>query len=174
MTRETLITKGDSRAGAVFSACGLYRYRLWRAWGEADGGDRALFITLNPSTATHEALDPTVRRCCVYARDWGYDGVEVVNLFALRSTDPKALRRVPDPVGKENDIQIVAAATSVGCGRVICAWGADGEYMRRARHVIALLLANDVPLHYLRQGQRGPCHPLYLPKRLTPQPWEIA
>src|SRR5438270_2376466 len=37
-----------------------------------------------------------------FAKSWGFGGVEVVNLFAYRTTDPGELRRVADPVGAEN------------------------------------------------------------------------
>lgn len=83
-------------AGADLSACGAYRWRLWRAWG---GGPRALFCMLNPSTAAGTDADgraiddPTVRKVVGFARRWGLAGAEVVNLYPHRSTDPDALAR---------------------------------------------------------------------------------
>ena len=56
-----MVVKGNAAAGAVFSDCERYRYRLWRVWDE--GKPKACFVMLNPSTATHEVLDPTVTRC---------------------------------------------------------------------------------------------------------------
>jgi hypothetical protein len=48
-------------AGAVFSPCEGFRYLLWRVWNPA----RPFwsFGMLNPSTADHLQLDPTVTRC---------------------------------------------------------------------------------------------------------------
>jgi hypothetical protein len=72
---------------ATFDESLRYRYRLERAW--VDHPVRFCnFVMLNPSTADAFVLDPTVTRCVGYARDWGYDGLVVTNIFALRSTDP--------------------------------------------------------------------------------------
>lgn len=85
------------RSSAVISECGSYRYRLERVW-EAEK-DRVAFIMLNPSTADASKDDPTIRRCIGFAKAWGFGGLIVGNLFALRSTDPKALYGHKDPVG---------------------------------------------------------------------------
>lgn len=77
---------------AELSACGSYRYELRRVWG--DPARLACFLMLNPSTATAEADDPTIRRCVGYAKAWQFDGILVRNLFALRATDPAALAAI--------------------------------------------------------------------------------
>ena len=50
-----------------------------------------LFIGLNPSTADETKNDPTIRRCINFAKDWGYGGVMIANLFAfcLLYTSPR-------------------------------------------------------------------------------------
>lgn len=150
--------------GAVFDASKTYRYRLWRDWGSRP---RAVFVLLNPSTADETANDPTVRRCIGYAQAWGFGGLEVVNLFALRSTDPRALRDVKDPVGPDNDRAILEATR--GAGSVVAAWGNHGSLNGRARDVRKLLAAAGVKLHALRLLKSGePGHPLYLPADLQP------
>ncbi len=58
---------------------------------------------LNPSTADEQRNDPTIRRCIEFARAWQFGSVEVVNLFAYRTTDARELIRVEEPVGEEND-----------------------------------------------------------------------
>lgn len=71
-------------SGAVIDPTGQYRYLLWRRIGHGEA--RVGFCMLNPSTADASADDPTIRKCCGFARQWGFDVVEVVNLFAWRRT----------------------------------------------------------------------------------------
>lgn len=94
--------------GAHLSACGAYRYALRRTWDPARPA--ALFVGLNPSTADAERDDPTTRRCVRFARDWGFGGLLVGNLFAYRATRPRDLRAAAEPVGPENDWWLAALA----------------------------------------------------------------
>ena len=93
--------KADMERSANFSRCRRYRYALWRRW--APGDDYGLLVGLNPSTADHRRDDPTIRRCIGFARDWGYSGLCVANLFAFRATYPRDLFAADDPVGPRND-----------------------------------------------------------------------
>ena len=93
--------KGDTASVAVYSDCEAYRYELTRQWDAT--GQKALFVLLNPSTATEFQNDPTVERCERRARALGFGAFRVINIFAYRATDPKVMRKVADPVGPEND-----------------------------------------------------------------------
>lgn len=171
---------------AVFSADRVYRYRLWRIWDRAK--PRLLFCMLNPSTADEVKNDPTVARCQRRALALGdtFGGVEVVNIFALRSTDPKALYSHPRPigevlksnrigstytVGEENDSHIWAACGEAGM--VIAAWGEHGKHLGRGAAVKHRLMAScrlrRINLCALKVNASGePAHPLYLPYDLQP------
>lgn len=151
--------------GAYFSPCRTWRYKLWRIW---DGNKPyVLFICLNPSTADEEKNDPTVERCMRFAISWGYGGLYVCNLFAYRSTDPKKLLAVEDPIGPENDKAIIDIAKL--SNRIICAWGNNGHYRERDWEVLYNLQRDDLFTHCLRITKNGnPEHPLYLPKDLKP------
>lgn len=145
-------------SGAVISDCGTYRYRLWRRWN-----DRPVccFVMLNPSTANAEQDDPTIRRCIGYARGWGFGGLDVVNLFAFRATDPASLLAAHDPIDPENDRHLREAAWDAGA--VVCAWGAYGRYLGRSEAVCEMLDAAGIPLRALKVTRGGePGHPLYL------------
>lgn len=74
--------------GAVISQDQLYRYLLWRRWGT---GPVVTWLMCNPSTADATVDDATIRKCTGFAKRWGFDGIHVINLFALRSRDPLAL-----------------------------------------------------------------------------------
>jgi hypothetical protein len=92
---------------------------------------------LNPSTADRHRNDPTVRRCVGFALDRGFGSLEVVNVFALRSTDPAALRKAADAVGPHNNRAIRRAASRADV--FVCAWGAHGALDNRAAAVRHLL-----------------------------------
>jgi hypothetical protein len=144
--------------GARFDPSQRFRYALWRTW--ANKGARYVnFVMLNPSTADAEVLDPTVTRCVKYSHQWGYDGVHVTNIFALRSTDPRELYAVTDPVGPSNDQFILETADRAAL--VVVAWGTHGRFRDRGME-IAELLVPFKPKHFglTRQGQ--PRHPLDL------------
>jgi len=82
---------------AVLSDCGTYRYSLTRRWSP---GPLLGWVMLNPSRADALVDDPTIRRCVGFARRWGFAGIVVRNLYALRATDPRELSRHPAPVGR--------------------------------------------------------------------------
>lgn len=149
--------------GAYISACGLYRYSLWRQWAP---GPRVMFIGLNPSTADATLDDPTIRRCIGFARAWGYSGLMMTNLFAWRDTEPRNMMAVTDPVGPDND-----RVLRLGYERAaltVAAWGAHGTHDGRDKVIRAML----PDLHYLRLTKHGhPGHPLYLPAALQPVKW---
>ena len=153
-------------AGARFSGDHRYRYRLWRRWSP---GPVVGFCMLNPSTADASRDDPTIRRCIGFARAWGYGGVEVVNIFALRATEPSRLRSARDRIGPGNDAALVAAAARVDV--LVIAWGVHGTLLERDRTVLALLNRTRLlALGWTRSGQ--PRHPLYV--RRDARPFAIA
>jgi hypothetical protein len=133
---------------ATVSPCGLYRYDLRRVWDAAR--PPCLFVMLNPSTADGSQDDPTIRRCVGFAKAWEMGGVVVVNLFALRATDPGRLqfasRRGVDALGRANYVRTLFSQH---------AW--------------------NLPLHHLGLTKDGhPRHPLYVKGSTLPAPWEFA
>ena len=90
-----------------------------------------LFIGLNPSSAAAALDDPTLRRLGRFARDWGFGGVEVVNLFSAVSSSPRALRGLADPVGGQTDGWIRRRAGSESVGAIWLGWGNLGGLGQR-------------------------------------------
>jgi hypothetical protein len=119
------------------------------------------FVLLNPSTATATEDDPTIRRCIGFAERWGYPSLVVTNLFALRSTDPRALRTSRAPVGPDNDHWLMKSA--MGADRIVAAWGNHGRYLKRGAKVLWLGLPRPVYCFGLTKVGE-PKHPLYLRK----------
>jgi hypothetical protein len=154
-----------STSGARFSPCGRYRYSLTRTWGN---GPPALFVMLNPSTATADIDDPTIRKCIGFAKRWGHGGIEVVNLFAIRSTDPAGVLAVDDPVGPDNDGVIGGAMLHSAV--TIFAWGAHATGLlrkvgpKRINVVrVTAALQQVKPLCLGTSNDGSPRHPLMLP-----------
>lgn len=144
-----------------------WRYRLGRWWADEqlfhgrNSDQYALFIMLNPSTADATKNDATVAKCGRLARRWGFGGIEVVNIFAIRGTDPKIIRQVPDPVGPGNDAAILAAMRDPRCGAIVAAWGNHGKFAGRADQVWQMLNAGLKSCCFRVSGQGEPEHPLY-------------
>lgn len=153
----------------------VFRYRLSYAWEL--GKPRVVFIMLNPSTATSEELDPTARHCCQIAYNLGFGGVEIANLFAFRSTDPKNLKHSPDPIGPDNDRHLLELVREHPY--VVCAWGTHGDLWGRAKAVQKLLTEAGVQPKVLGLTKDGfPKHPLArgkerIPATTVPQAWRF-
>lgn len=173
----------DDRTGwARFSDDMRMRFRLARdlagaplivADGKVYGIARVVFLMLNPSTADAFRPDPTITRCRGFALAIGADTFEVVNINALRSTDPQELyRRAAGMRGDDadNDHEILMACT--GAYRVIAGWGVHGDLGGRGAAVQALLASRGIVLHHLGLTKDGhPRHPLYLKSGTAPQEW---
>lgn len=163
---------------ALLSDDGRYRYWLRRRWAGHDGVGinyrLVTFVMLNPSTADAELDDPTIRRCTGFARSWGYDGLIVVNLYALRSTDPKGLWAAQDPVGPRNDGNLCAAALWAHRDDtpIVAAWGANARPDRVAEVLALPHMDRLTCLGVTKDG--APRHPLYLPSAATLTPWSPA
>ncbi len=139
---------------ADFSDCMTYRYRLYRIWGN---DPMMAVIGLNPSTADATEDDPTIRRCVGFARRENFGGLIMGNLYALRSTDPKKLKEVSDPVGPQNIRWLYRITQEANL--VIAAWGGSVPDLVHANWV----RYNFGKLFCLGRTKSGqPKHPLYL------------
>lgn len=168
-----VVTRGSVFSGANFSPCGRYRYSLWRRWGIRSVKNRELvFIGLNPSTADEMISDPTVTRCINLAKREGFPGMMMLNMFAFRSTDPKKLLLVDDPVGPRNLDSLLRMIGAPG-RKVIACWGSHKLVLPQAKRLLMMssnyksgFITRRVHqlLYCLGTNKDGnPRHPLYLP-----------
>jgi hypothetical protein len=146
---------------AVISDDARYRYRLSRIWDETL--PKLLFVMLNPSTADAAIDDPTIRRVIAFAKSWNYGGVYVGNLYAYRSTDPKGLKDVVDPVGADNKAHIEHMLTLVD--KVVYAWGNNEKEPLWLRDLV------ETPYCIALSKTGIPKHPLYLKGDLQLMPY---
>jgi hypothetical protein len=150
---------------AVISECGTYRYTLMRELG---GPMRfvkpVLFIMLNPSTADAKLDDPTINKCKRFAYDNGGTELTVVNLFALRATDPKELTKHQDPEGPDNYVHLWDQITLHEKGLIIVAWGNHKMAVEKGRDLISRMRYMGITPMCLGVNKNGtPKHPLYIP-----------
>lgn len=159
----------DCAKYATLSPCGRYRYRLHRQWTAGD--HNVLWLMLNPSTADATNDDPTIRRCMAFSKAWGYEGMYVGNLYALRSTDPEALRTPPggiDPVGPENHKHLREMAAWADL--IVAGWGS--HKMATPDVVTAAWKATGKNLWCLGYTKnRSPRHPLYVASATKLEGW---
>ena len=153
---------------ATISDDNMYRYTLSRIWDE--NKDLVMFLMLNPSTADDKVNDPTIRRCINYAKSWNYGGVLVTNLFAYRSTYPKKLLEISDPIGPENLNYLENLNERVSM--CVCSWGKSltvDKLLKKFPNYKPLSKINSHKLRYLELSKDGtPKHPLYLKKDILP------
>ena len=155
-------------AGAIFSedAAKTYRFALWRSWDNHKPACN--FILLNPSTADGVSDDPTIARLKVRAKQAGFGGIVVTNVFAWRSTSPddlvKAARSGRDVVGADNDV--ILAKWAKHSEAVIIGWGKHAERAAPGRSavVLGILKSLQVKVFAVAWNDDGsPRHPLYVP-----------
>jgi hypothetical protein len=149
------------RSGAQFSDDRRYRYALWREWESGPTVRSFVVIGLNPSTADESEDDPTIRRCIAFAKREGCGRLVMLNLFALRATDPRVMKAHPEPVGIDND-GVIWRRTQPSLGDqpiVVAAWGVHGVHRDRDMRVRQFA----PPLVCFGVTKDGhPRHPLYL------------
>lgn len=144
---------------AEISLCNTYRYFLQRTWDRDINNKMMTFIMLNPSKADALKDDPTIRKCVMLAKKENCSGIYVINLFALRSSQPKDLYIHNNPVGPDNDYWIdeITKKSKI----IVVAWGNDGNLLNRDIEVCEKLKSLGLNLYCLGLNKNGsPKHPL--------------
>lgn len=143
-------------SGASFSRDRKYRYALWRIWD--DQLPMINIIGLNPSTADETVNDPTMRRCASFAKEWGYGGFYMTNLFGFRTPYPDQLLKAKDPIGPYNDKWIRKIYKKVD--KVVLGWGAKGDVLSRDEVIFKIVKDKAYCIDITKHG--FPKHPLYI------------
>jgi hypothetical protein len=143
--------KIELTSGAIFSDERKYRYILFRIWDATL--PRVMIIGLNPSTANENKNDNTITKCIKVAKNNGYGGFYMANLFGIVSADPKILLTADDPIG-QNDFWI----EKYKCKDTVFAWGNFEEAKERSKQMIPMF---ENPLCFQQNKNGSPKHPLY-------------
>lgn len=148
---------------AVFSPCGLFRYRLDREI--ADTGIVAALPGVNPSTAGAIDNDATIRKDIGFGQRLGWRRIIKANKFAYRATDVTELRRAVDPIGPENDRYLAEIFEEADI--IVPCWGPLAKLPKHLRRrwleVVRIMERSGKPIMCLGTANDGqPRHTLML------------
>lgn len=161
-------------SGALFSEDRVYRHLLWRRWDEALPWLNICMLNPSLAGALPTESDPTVTRQIERAKRLGCGGLLVTNAFDLIATDPRDMKRHPQPCSLENDRHVLEAANRAvdSGGIVIAAWGSHAKH--RGRDLQMLSLLNGIRLKAVALNKDGSCgHPLYVGYDVAPFDWPV-
>lgn len=131
-------------------------------------GENTLFcFGINPSTATPDKLDPTIKKVENIAKHNGYDSFIMLNVYPKRDTDFEKLKKTVDDT--EHIKNIEAINTIVGKQTNLNVWVAFGDYIYGRDYLATFLkdIYNKLPLKNINWFTTGvnksgsPKHPLY-------------
>ncbi len=157
-------------ASALFSECGCYRYRRGATVGPLERS-RWLPNAHSRQPPTPTAPIPRFADVSPLRKSWGFGGLVIGNLFALRSPKPRLIYECTDPVGPENDCYLRKIPES--CERIVCGWGRHGAYLDRASGVCRMLTTSKLYALEVTAGWH-PSHPLYISVAAEPKPFQIS
>lgn len=134
---------------------------------------------VNPSTASPEDLDPTMKRVESFANDNGYDSYLMINLYPMRATDPDQMhKKMNDEIVKENLEHIKTVLSSSNCD-ICAAWGNLIEKRAYLKECLKKIVdvANTYQSNWYTLGNvtkaGHPRHPLYLPNGTKVEKFDI-
>ncbi len=143
----------EELSGATFSDDRQYRYALWRIWDKSK--PLVMIIGLNPSTANENKNDNTITKVIKVAKNNGFGGCYMMNLFGIISSDPSILVSHNNPIGK-NDTWLDDIAEK--CEKIVFAWGNFKEAKEQSNYVVKYF--KDA-LCFTQNKNGSPKHPLY-------------
>lgn len=158
---------------AIISPCGQYRYTLERVLSTS--GKRVAIGMVNPSTATGDIDDATIRKLIGFGKRLDWASFTVFNKFAYRATDVNELKHQREPVGPMNDAHMLNAM--LFSDQIIVAWGSLNKLplplRSRWRRVVKMAQLLNKPLYCFGTCNDGhPKHPVMIGYDSTVQLWE--
>lgn len=154
--------------GAEFSECKKYRYALWRIWDVHK--PLVMFVGLNPSTANDKKNDNTITKVVKIAKNNGFGGIYMMNLFPYITAYPSELK-CNEESNWLNDDWLDRIYSK--CKDIVFCWGNFKEATDRADEM-KFTFGSAKCLVHNKNG--SPKHPLYckddtvlIPFTLPPQ-----
>lgn len=139
--------------GADFSEDRKYRYCLWRIWDLSK--PRVMFIGVNPSKADENKNDNTLTKVTKIAKNNGFGGLYMMNLFPFVSTNIKNLQC--DYLSNSVNYDWLEKIYDK-CSKVVYCWG-NSKMAKEAEVNVTYIFVNPMCLDHNKNG--SPKHPLY-------------
>jgi len=142
-----------------------YRYALG-VQEQFGKGDILYCFGVNPSTATPEKYDPTIKRVIRVTNKLGYDSWTMFNLYPRRATNPANLDM--DINEEEHEKNLKAISTIKNGSTVWAAWGDLVDTRPFLRNCLSDILTRlkEKEIKWVKMGELtkngNPRHPLYL------------
>jgi len=119
-----------------------YRYAFGMWWSKHAPSLRemAAWVLLNPATGDTDGNPrPILTGCRHRSERWGYNGLIILNVFAYRDRNPKALKALGEQRATGPDNDIVLSRITAQCALTVAAWGDGGAGWKRAEAVRLIL-----------------------------------
>lgn len=90
------------------------------------GEKELLAIGLNPSSANENTLDPTSKNIKTIAKNNGFDGWWIVNLYPIRTSNPKNLPKRVNKIMNLKNIEFIneiLISPHYNFSSILCCWG---------------------------------------------------
>ena len=132
------------------------------------GSYNLVVVGLNPSTATSNKPDPTIKRIEKIIEQENLDGWIMINLYPERTPNPDQLPEVPNNSVAKKNIEVIRWINqNYHIGRIYVAWGTNiekrGYLVDECQHIVDSM-DPDIPWFTRGMTKYGhPKHPLYVP-----------
>lgn len=132
------------------------------------GKKNLICFGINPSTASPEDLDPTMRKVKAIATNNGYDGYIMLNIYPQRATDPCAMDKEPDLRACRENYDIIKGIFQNNKCDIVAAWGdniSKRNYLKDClQEIVRVADLYDAKWYCLGNLTKlgNPRHPLYI------------
>ena len=143
------------------------------------GSKTLICCGVNPSYASPEHLDPTMKRVESFAEAGGYDSYVMINLYPMRATNPQDMHKEMNEGIVKCNLEYIKSLLSAGDCDIWAAWGnliSTRTYLKKCLEQIVEVadLHNCKWCIYGDTTKDGhPRHPLYLSSKCTRNNFDI-
>ena len=143
------------------------------------GNKTLLCCGVNPSFASPENLDPTMKNVEAFAEAHGYDSYVMINLYPMRATNPSDMHKEKDENIVRENLKYIEKVLAAGNCDIWAAWGnliKTRKYLKECLQSIASI-AEAYECKWYTIGTKTkeghPHHPLYLNRKWRMEEFDI-